>query len=82
MLNKQEAAARLGIHEQTVSRWAKFGLITSHAYNGHYSLYELPTSDLPQKQCSRWNRLEDRVVARAIQDPQPKLSAGKERGVV
>lgn len=82
MLTKQEAAARLGIHEQTVARWAKFGLITSHAYNGHYCLYELPASDLPQKQCSRWNRLEDRVAARAMQGPQPKLSTGKERGVV
>lgn len=82
MLTKQEAATRLGIHEQTVARWAKFGLITSHAYNGHYCLYELPPSDLPQKQCSRWNRLEDRVAARAMQAPQPKLSTGKERGVV
>ena len=82
MLTKQEAATRLGIHEQTVARWAKFGLITSHAYNGHYCLYELPPSDLPQKQCSRWNRLEDRVAARAMQAPQAKLSSGKERGVV
>ncbi|NSY41630.1 recombinase family protein [Leisingera sp. ANG59] len=79
MLTKQEAAERLGIHEQTVARWAKFGLIASHAYNGHYCLYELPASDLPQKQCSRWNRLEDRVAARAIQAAQPKLSTGKER---
>ncbi|WP_203416342.1 recombinase zinc beta ribbon domain-containing protein, partial [Paracoccus sp. MKU1] len=69
MLTKQEAATRLGIHEQTVARWAKFGLIASHAYNGHYCLYELPASDLPQKQCSRWNRLQDRVAARAMQAP-------------
>lgn len=64
MLTKQEAAARLNIHEHTVARWAKHGLITSHAYNGHYCLYELPLSDLPQKQCSRWNRLVDRAATR------------------
>jgi hypothetical protein len=42
MLTKLEAAARLNIHEHTLTRWAKHGLITSHAYNGHYCLYELP----------------------------------------
>ena len=54
----------------------------SHAYNGHYSLYELPAAHLPQKQCSRWNRLIDRVTARANKHGDTKLSAGKERGVV
>lgn len=82
MLTKQEAAARLGIHEQTVTRWAKSGLIASHAYNGHYRLYELPVSDLPQKQCSRWKRLEDRVAAREMQAAQSKLSPEREGGVV
>ena len=50
MLTKQEAAARLDIHEHTVASWAKHGLIASHAYIGHYYLYKIPDSDLPQKQ--------------------------------
>ncbi len=65
MLTTQEAAARLDIHEHTVISWAKHGLITSHAYNGHYYLYELPASNLPEKKCSRWNRLVDRAAARS-----------------
>jgi len=82
LLTKQEAAARLGIHEQTVTRWAKFGLIKRHAYNGHYSLYELPHTDLPQKQCSRWNTLTDRVAKQTKKAATPKLSDEEERGVV
>lgn len=82
MLTMQEAAMRLDIHEQTVARWAKFGLITSHAYNGHYCLYELPTADLPQRHSSRWDRLENRVAARAAEASQPKLSPEETRGVV
>jgi len=82
MLTKQEAAARLKIHEQTVTRWAKYGLIISHAYNGHYCLYELPASDLPQKQCSRWNRLADRLAARRQNPSQTKSSTEHERDVV
>lgn len=31
-----------------VTRWARHGLISSHAYNGRYCLYELLVSDLPQ----------------------------------
>ena len=82
MLTKQEAAARLDIHEHTVTRWAKHGLITSHAYNGHYCLYELPVSDLPKKQCSRWNRLVDRAAARSQIPSKEKSSAEAERDVV
>ena len=82
MLTMQEAAMRLDIHEQTVARWAKFGLITSHAYNGHYCLYELPISELPQKHSSRWDRLEDRAAERATQTSQPNLSPEEARGVV
>ena len=82
MLTKQEAAARLDIHEQTVARWAKYGLITSHAYNGHYCLYEIPESDLPRKQCSRWNTLDDRVAARAQKQSHAKTSTEDGRGVV
>ena len=64
MLTKKEAAARLNIHEQTLVRWAECGLVRSHAYNGHHDLYELPEADLPQKHCSRWDTLVDRVAAR------------------
>ncbi|MGY4498017.1 DNA-binding transcriptional MerR regulator [Bradyrhizobium sp. GM24.11] len=63
MLTKREAAARLDIHESTLFRWAEHGLITKHAYNAHYYLYEVPASNLPRKQCSRWNRLVDRAAA-------------------
>ncbi|OWK25614.1 hypothetical protein AJ87_08265 [Rhizobium yanglingense] len=69
MLTRQEAAVHLKISERTVARWAKYGLITRHAYNGHYSLYEIPNGDLPQKQCSRWNQLEDRAAARRQMQP-------------
>ncbi|WP_029032335.1 hypothetical protein [Salinarimonas rosea] len=64
MLTAQKAAARLGIHEQTLSRWAEYGLVIRHRYNGHYSLYEIPKEDLPKKHCSRWNTIADRVAAR------------------
>jgi hypothetical protein len=62
MLTKREAAARLDIHESTLFRWAEHGLVTSHAYNAHYHLYEIPASNPPRKQCSRWNRLVDRAA--------------------
>ena len=82
MLTKQEAAAHLNIHEHTVTRWAKHGLIASHAYNGHYCLYEIPDTDLPQKQCSRWNRLVDRAAARTQNASHAKPSTEQERAVV
>ena len=82
MLTKQEAAARLNIHEATINSWVKHGLITRHAYNGHYGLYELPDSDLPQKHSSRWDRLTDRAAAHLQEAGQAKPSAQEERGVV
>lgn len=82
MLTKQEAAERLNIHEQTVARWARHGLIKYHAYNGHYGLYELPTADLPQKHCSRWDRLVDRAAQRVQHVSLPTLSAVDGIGVV
>jgi hypothetical protein len=63
MLTKVEAAARLGIHESTLIRWAEFGLVTRHAYNAHAYLYEVPNPNLPAKHCSRWDRLVDRAAA-------------------
>ena len=49
MLTKQEAAARLGIHEDTLVRWAQHGLVSRHAYNAHAYLYEEPAPNLPIK---------------------------------
>ena len=82
MLTKQEAAARLDIHEHTVARWAKYGLIASHAYNGHFYLYEIPYSDLPQKHCSRWDRLVDRAAAQRQNASRQKPSTEAERDAV
>jgi len=61
-LTKKEMASRLGIHEHTVVPWAKYGIITRHAYNGHAYLYEDPGANPPTKHCSRWDRLEDRAI--------------------
>jgi DNA invertase Pin-like site-specific DNA recombinase len=80
MLTRQEAAERLKIHEHTVARWARHGLIASHCYNGHYCLYEIRDANL-QKQSSRWNRLVDRA-ARLTRASLPKSSAETERAVV
>jgi DNA invertase Pin-like site-specific DNA recombinase len=63
MLTTREAAARLGIHESTLVRWAACGLVTRHAYNAHAYLYEVPEPNLPGKHCSRWDRLADRSAA-------------------
>ena len=80
MLSKTEAATRLGIHEATVVSWARDGLITRHAYNGHAYLYELPPS-LPTKHCSRWDRLSNRTSAPHAETGL-KPSAVIERGAV
>ena len=76
MLTKQEAAARLNIHETTLARWAEHGLVTRHAYNAPYCLYEIPESNQPRKQCSRWNRLVDRAAAlKTATAPKPLTEA-------
>jgi DNA invertase Pin-like site-specific DNA recombinase len=63
MLNKREMADRLGVHELTVDRWAKHGLIKAHFYNDHgWQLYEPPGPNTPAKHCSRWDRLVDRAA--------------------
>ena len=62
MLNKKEMADRLKVHEQTVDRWAKHGIIKAHLYNDHgWQLYELAGANMPVKHCSRWDRLVDRA---------------------
>ena len=63
MLTKAEAASKLDISEGTLVRWAKYGLVTKHAYDGHRHLYETPGPQTPRKQCSRWNRLADRAAS-------------------
>jgi DNA invertase Pin-like site-specific DNA recombinase len=63
MLNKKEMADRLGVHEQTVDRWAEHGLVKAHFYNDHgWQLYEPPGPDTPAKHSSRWDRLVDRAA--------------------
>jgi DNA invertase Pin-like site-specific DNA recombinase len=79
MLTKGEAAAHLGIHESTLVRWAECGLVTRHAYNAHAYLYEVPDPHVPEKHCSRWDRLADRSAAlktaRAAK-PSPRTEGG------
>lgn len=67
MLTKHEMANRLAIHEHTLVRWAKHGLIRTHAYNGHQAcLYEDPGPNPPIKQSSRWSRLVDRAAVTQV----------------
>jgi DNA invertase Pin-like site-specific DNA recombinase len=63
MLTTKELARRLGIHEATVTAWAKTGIVARHAYNGHFYLYEDPGPNRPTKPCSRWDRLVDRAAS-------------------
>jgi hypothetical protein len=62
MVTKEQAAAHLRIHEQTLISWSEHGIVARHAYNGHAYLYEPPGRNPPVKQCSRWNRLVDRAA--------------------
>jgi len=62
----------LGIHPQTLNRWAKHGIVKAHAYNAHGWLYEDPGPNPPMKQCSRWNRVVDRAGARQAQAAEIK----------
>jgi DNA invertase Pin-like site-specific DNA recombinase len=76
MLNKKEMADRLGVHEQTVDRWAEHGLIKAHFYNDHgWQLYEPPGPNTPAKHCSRWDRLVDRAAGlqEGLQNVGPEL---------
>jgi len=61
-LTKTEMARHLGTHEDTIVRWARYGILKRHAYNGHAWLYENPGPNLPAKHCSRWDRLADRAA--------------------
>ncbi len=77
---KKELAARLAIHEATVTAWVKHGIIKAHAYNGHAWLYEEPAKR-PRKHCSRWDRLVDRAVANAGSAPEKQRSRIKSKEV-
>jgi hypothetical protein len=44
--------------------------------------YEIPDTDLPQKQCSRWNRLVDRPMYAGKMPDRQKPSTEDERVVV
>lgn len=80
LLTKEEMAARLGIHVQTLVRWADHGIVVRHAYNGHAFLYEPPGPNPPIKQCSRWNQLVDR--AKRVQQRRSKTSPATTGGAV
>lgn len=68
LLTRKELAERLGIHDSTLTRWVKHGIIEAQAYNGHAWLYEEPAT-YPTKHRSRWDRLSDRAAAmRAARD--------------
>ncbi len=60
MLTKAEICAQLGITECTLVRWAKYGIVKRHAYNGYIGLYEPPGPLVPAKHCSRWDQLAHR----------------------
>jgi len=63
LLTKAEMAARLGIHETTLTRWVAHGLVARHAYNAHAYLYEAPGANPPIKHSSRWDPLIHRTAA-------------------
>jgi DNA invertase Pin-like site-specific DNA recombinase len=67
MLTKKEMAHRLGIHQETLVKWAKHGIVNSHAYDGRSFLYEDPGPNPPTKHGSRWDRLVDRASAKQSQ---------------
>jgi hypothetical protein len=76
MLTKEEITARLGVHEQTLLRWAEHGIVRRHAYNAHAYLYEDPGPNPPIKQCSRWNRLVDRANTTRASRPSHSIKGG------
>jgi hypothetical protein len=80
LLTKQEMTQRLGIHEHTLVRWRKHGIIRAQAYNGHDAwLYEDPGPNLPITHCSRWDRLVDRAAGC---EPPASHSSSTAGGVV
>jgi hypothetical protein len=69
------------ISESTLVRWAKYGIVKRHAYNGYIGLYEPPGPHVPAKQCSRWKQLAHRAeIIRQLNSS--KCIDPKERAVV
>jgi len=81
MLTKQEMADRLNIHEYTLARWAKHGIVTRHAYNAHAYLYQDPGPNPPAKQCSRWNTLTDRAAGIQASTTESQLAHVETEGL-
>lgn len=81
MLTKAEAAAKLGISEATLVSWARYGLVTRHAYNGNAYLYEASGPNAPLKRSGRWDRLVDRAAA-IRQAQSSKSSEERERAAI
>ena len=71
MLTLKEIAKRLSVSPDTVVRWASYGLLARHAYNGKNFLYEDPGANAPKGQPSRWNTLAKRAAQRRQEAPQP-----------
>jgi hypothetical protein len=83
MLTKREMAERLGVHEQSLVRWRKHGLIHAQPYNDHGAwLYEDPGLNPPSKHSSRWDRLVDRATGRPAAMTPATHSADIEGGAV
>jgi len=74
LLTREEMATRLGIHEFTLDRWARHGIVTRHAYNEHSYLYEPPGPNSPKKQPGRWNRVVDRGAAEQKRTKKTQLA--------
>ncbi len=64
LLTRAEIADQLGVTLCTVTRWAKAGLLTGHAYNGHACLYDDPGPNPPRPAQSRWDTVADRAARR------------------
>ena len=81
MLNRKEMADRLGIHEQTVERWAKHGILKAHSYNDNgWQLYEIPGPNLPAETLQSMGSIGGSSSRRA--ERISICCAGTERGVV
>jgi hypothetical protein len=69
LLTKKELATRIGIHELTLARWVKYGIVKAHAYNSNAWLYE-DSPHRPSKHSSRWDRLANRAIAPCVSQSQ------------
>ena len=82
MLTKKELAARLGIHESTLTSWVKHGIIKAHAYNGHAWLYEEPPSQPNEALQPMGSTRRPSGGDSCVTEPGPRSSDRIEGGVV